>query len=79
MLRRLAAIAALSLSVAATAPALALAGQTMPQMDFHNPLTVDQVWWMAVILVVLYVTLSRWGLPQIGKVLVTRASVIATV
>lgn len=48
----------------------------MPQMDFKNPLTVDQVWWMVVILVVLYFTLSRWGLPQIGKVLAHREATI---
>ncbi|HYP62477.1 MAG TPA: F0F1 ATP synthase subunit B [Acidocella sp.] len=50
---------------------------TMPQMDFANPLTFDQVGWMAVILVVLYLLLSRWGLPQVGKVLENRAAVIA--
>jgi F-type H+-transporting ATPase subunit b len=50
---------------------------TMPQMDFANPLTLDQVGWMAVILVVLYLLLSRWGLPQVGKVLENRAAVIA--
>jgi F-type H+-transporting ATPase subunit b len=49
----------------------------MPQMDFHNPLTLDQIFWMAVILVVLYFSLSRWGLPEIGKVLENRAAVIA--
>jgi len=58
------------------APSAAFA-DTMPQMDFHNPLTLDQVGWMAVILVVLYFTLSRWGLPEIGKVLANRAAVIA--
>jgi len=60
----------------ALAPSAALA-DTMPQMDFHNPLTLDQVGWMAVILVVLYLLLSRWGLPEIGKVLENRAAVIA--
>jgi F-type H+-transporting ATPase subunit b len=50
---------------------------TMPQMDFANPLTFDQVGWMVVILLVLYFTLSRWGLPEIGKVLENRAAVIA--
>jgi F-type H+-transporting ATPase subunit b len=69
---RLASIAGFSLL-----PAAAMAGQTMPQMDFHNPLTLDQVWWMVVILVVLYFTLSRWGLPEIGKVLVHRDAVIS--
>jgi F-type H+-transporting ATPase subunit b len=60
----------------ALAPSAAFA-DTMPQMDFHNPLTLDQVGWMVVILVVLYLTLSRWGLPQIGQVLENRAAVIA--
>ncbi len=49
----------------------------MPQMDFSNPLTTSQVVWMGVILVVLYFALSRWGLPQIGNVLETRATTIA--
>lgn len=57
-------------------PFAALADGTMPQMDFHNPLTTAQVVWMAVILVVLYVALSQWGLPQIGAVLENRASTI---
>ncbi len=61
----------------ALAPAAAMAEGTMPQMDFHNPLTLDQVYWMGAILVVLYVALSRWGLPEIGKVLENRAAVIA--
>jgi F-type H+-transporting ATPase subunit b len=61
----------------ALAPSAALAEGTLPQMDFSNPLTFDQVGWMAVIMVVLYLVLSRWGLPQIGKVLENRAAVIA--
>ncbi len=70
-MRRIAAIALLSLS-----PAAAMAG-TMPQMDFANPLTSYQVLWMVVILVVLYLLLARWGLPEMGKVLANRATVIA--
>jgi len=58
------------------APSAALA-DTMPQMDFHNPLTWDQVFWMVVILAALYFVLARWGLPQIGKVLENRAQMIA--
>jgi F-type H+-transporting ATPase subunit b len=58
-------------------PAAAMAEGTMPQMDFHNPLTGTQVLWMAVILVVLYVVLARWGLPEVGKVLENRSAVIA--
>lgn len=71
MIRRIAFTAAF-----ASAPAMALAGQTMPQMDFKNPLTLDQVGWMVVILLVLYFLLSRWALPQIGKVLEHRAATI---
>jgi len=59
----------------ALVPAAAMAG-TMPQMDVHNPLTGTQVIWMVVILLVLYFTLSRWGLPEIGKVLEVRDGVI---
>ena len=70
-MRRLAAIALLSLT-----PAAAMADGTMPQMDFKNPLTLDQLGWMAVILVVLYFLLSRWGLPEMGKVLANRAAAI---
>jgi len=58
-------------------PFAAQAEGTMPQMDFQNPLTGAQVIWMAVILVALYVALSRWGLPQIGTVLANRANIIA--
>jgi F-type H+-transporting ATPase subunit b len=58
-------------------PAAAMAGETMPQMDFRNPLTLDQVGWMVVILVALYFILSRWGLPQIGTVLAHREATIS--
>jgi F-type H+-transporting ATPase subunit b len=61
----------------ALAPSAALAEGTMPQMDFANPLTASQVVWMAVILVVLYLLLSRWGLPRVGEILEKRAAVIA--
>lgn len=61
----------------ALAPSAALAEGTLPQLDFSNPLTLDQVGWMAVIMVVLYLLLARWGLPQMGKVLENRAAVIA--
>ncbi len=46
-------------------------------MDFKNPLTVSQVEWMVVILLALYVLLSRWALPQIGSVLEKRAATIS--
>jgi F-type H+-transporting ATPase subunit b len=67
----------LAIILAAMFPASALADGAMPQMDFHNPLTLSQVGWMVVIMVVLYFTLSRWGLPQLGAVLENRAAVIA--
>jgi F-type H+-transporting ATPase subunit b len=70
-MRRLGTTALLMLS-----PAAALAEGTMPQMDFHNPLTGSQVVWMVVILVVLYFALSRWALPGVGKVLENRSAVI---
>ena len=60
----------------ALSPAAAQAG-TMPQMEFHNPLTFAQVGWMVVILVVLYQLLARWGLPEMGRVLENRAQMIA--
>jgi F-type H+-transporting ATPase subunit b len=71
-MRRLTATALLTI-----VPAAACADGTMPQMDFVNPLTSAQVLWMAVILVVLYLLLARWGLPKMGKVLENRAAVIA--
>lgn len=60
-----------ALAVAAT-PALASAEGKMPQMDFANPLTTAQVVWMAIIMIVLYVLLSRWALPQLGSVIEDR-------
>jgi F-type H+-transporting ATPase subunit b len=57
-------------------PGAALAQSNMPQMDFQNPLTTSQVVWMVVIMVALYLALSRWGLPEIGKVLEHREATI---
>jgi F-type H+-transporting ATPase subunit b len=73
MIRRTAFALALSM-----VPAAAMAEGTMPQMDFQNPLTTAQVLWMVVIMVVLYLTLSRWGLPQIGNILERREHQIAS-
>jgi F-type H+-transporting ATPase subunit b len=61
----------------ACAPAAAWAEGGMPQMDFHNPLTSAQLIWMVVILLALYLALSRWGLPRLGAVLENRAALIA--
>jgi F-type H+-transporting ATPase subunit b len=49
----------------------------MPQLDFHNPLTISQVVWLAIIFTVLYVLLSKWALPQVASVLEARAGAIA--
>lgn len=61
----------------ALTPSAAMADSALPQMDFSNPLTWTQLGWMAVIMVVLYLLLAHWGLPQIGKVIENRAAVIA--
>jgi F-type H+-transporting ATPase subunit b len=49
----------------------------MPQLDFSTPLTVSQVVWGAIIFVVLYILLSRTGLPLVASVLEERATKIA--
>jgi F-type H+-transporting ATPase subunit b len=49
----------------------------MPQLDFKTPLTLTQVWWGAGIFVVLYILLSRIGLPKVGAVIEQRAVHIA--
>jgi F-type H+-transporting ATPase subunit b len=45
----------------------------MPQLDFTTPLTISQVVWGAIIFGVLYITLSRTGLPRVESVLQERA------
>ena len=50
----------------------------MPQLDFANPLTTSQVVWGAIIFAVLYVLLSRIGLPKVGAVIEERARHIAS-
>jgi F-type H+-transporting ATPase subunit b len=54
-------------------PAAAMA-EGMPQLDFKTPLTVSQVVWGAIIFVVLYLMLSRSGLPLVASVLDERAA-----
>jgi F-type H+-transporting ATPase subunit b len=49
----------------------------MPQLDFHNPLTIAQVVWMALIFGGLYLLLARWALPQVASVVEARAHRIA--
>jgi F-type H+-transporting ATPase subunit b len=57
-------------------PSAAMA-KGMPQLDFTTPLTVAQVVWGAIIFVVLYILLSRTGLPLVASVLEERATKIA--
>ena len=59
-----------------TLPAAAMA-EGMPQLDFKTPLTISQVVWGAIIFVVLYIMLSRTGLPLVASVLEERATKIA--
>jgi F-type H+-transporting ATPase subunit b len=56
-------------------PAAAMA-KGMPQLDFSTPLTISQVVWGAIIFVVLYVMLSKTGLPLVASVLEERAAKI---
>jgi len=55
--------------IAVTRPASA-AG--MPQLQFNNPLTLGQVFWGAIIFLVLYLLLSRSALPRVASVLAER-------
>ena len=57
-------------------PGVAMAAG-MPQLDFTTPLTISQVVWGAIIFVVLYIMLSRTGLPLVESVLAERASRIS--
>jgi F-type H+-transporting ATPase subunit b len=67
---------ALTLVSLLTLPAAAMA-EGMPQLDFKTPLTISQVVWGAIIFVVLYIMLSRTGLPLVASVLEERATKIA--
>jgi F-type H+-transporting ATPase subunit b len=57
-------------------PSAAMA-KGMPQLDFTTPLTISQVVWGAIIFVVLYILLSRTGLPMVASVLEERAAKIS--
>ncbi len=52
---------------------VAASAQGMPQLNFSTPLTISQVVWGAIIFVVLYLLLSRQGLPLVASVLEERA------
>ncbi len=70
--RRLLLLAAMVL-----APALAARADTMPQLEFHNPLLTSQIVWGAAIFVVFYLLASRWGLPKVDSILQMRAVTIS--
>lgn len=69
------ALALLAMPLLAMPEAAHAAG--MPQLDFSTPLTLTQVYWGAGIFVVLYLLLSRLGLPKVGAVIEQRAVHIA--
>jgi F-type H+-transporting ATPase subunit b len=73
--RRRAVLAVIALVLLA-APGAAWA-EGMPQLDFTTPLTTSQVYWGAAIFIVLYLLLSRVGLPKVGAVIEQRAVHIA--
>jgi len=58
-------------------PAVAFAEGKLPQMDFANPYTFGQVVWMAVIMLALYFSMSRWALPAVGGIIEDRRTRIA--
>jgi F-type H+-transporting ATPase subunit b len=62
-------------ALAAAMPGVAHA-EGMPQLEFGNPLLKAQVIWGAVIFLVFYVAVSRWGLPRVGAILDNRERVI---
>ncbi|WP_102225544.1 F0F1 ATP synthase subunit B' [Acidimangrovimonas sediminis] len=59
---------------AADAPTLATEGAAMPQLDFAT--YPNQIFWLAVALVIIYLMLSRIALPRIGAVLAERKGTI---
>lgn len=46
----------------------------MPQLDFHNPMTLSQVVWMFLIFGALYLLMARWALPRVAEVVDQRAA-----
>ncbi len=69
------------LRLAATAAIIMAAGaaraDTMPQLDFANPLLIAQVVWGVIIFAVFYAAVSTVGLPKIGAILAMRAQSIS--
>lgn len=58
-------------------PAVAMAADPMPQLDFGNKLLLSQVVWGALIFIVLYILASKLALPKVAEVLDMRATHIA--
>jgi F-type H+-transporting ATPase subunit b len=77
ILRRVALPALAALATALLVTPGAARAEGMPQLDFSTPLTISQVYWGAGIFIVLYLLLSRIGLPQVGAVIEQRAVRIA--
>ncbi len=57
--------------------ASAAQADSMPQLDFANPLLKTQVIWGAVIFAAFYYLSANWGLPKVGAILQMRADTIA--
>jgi F-type H+-transporting ATPase subunit b len=68
--------AAMLIGAVLCVPAAARA-QGMPQLNFSNPLTVDQVAWGAAIFVIFFLLCWKWGLPLVANVLDERSATIA--
>jgi F-type H+-transporting ATPase subunit b len=77
ILRRVVLPGLAALAVALLVAPGAARAEGMPQLDFSTPLTISQVYWGAGIFIVLYLLLSRIGLPQVGAVIEQRAVRIA--
>lgn len=69
---RLITIATLAATLSVASSGMAMAQGQMPQMNFADPLTLTQVAWMAVIMVIFYALMAWWALPQIGRVIENR-------
>jgi F-type H+-transporting ATPase subunit b len=73
--RRVAAIATAGSFLLTSAAFAAEAAKTIPpQIDFGNPLLKSQVVWLGLIFLALYLLLANWALPQVARVLETRAA-----
>lgn len=69
---RLTTVAGLAVALSGASSSIAAAATQMPQMDFADPLTLAQVAWMAVIMIILYVLMAWWALPRVSRVIESR-------